>query len=75
MRFTSTSKNQNKQLLTYINLYNLHLYLLIYSQYISCAAHRSAMRELALYKNLYYYYYYLNRPVSIFSKQMNEMQK
>ena len=34
----------------YINLYNLHFDLLIYIQYISCAAHRSAMRELALYK-------------------------
>ena len=36
--------------MTYTNLYNLDVYLLIYIQYISCAAHRSAMRELALYK-------------------------
>ena len=38
--------------MTYVNLYNLHFYLLIYIQYISCAAHRSAMRELALYKTV-----------------------
>ena len=36
--------------MTYINLYNLHFDLLIHIQYISCASHRSAMRELALYK-------------------------
>ena len=35
----------------YINLYNLHFYLLIYVLYISCAAHRSAVRELTLHKN------------------------
>ena len=35
----------------YINLYNLYFYLLIYVYYISCATHRSAMRELAPYKN------------------------
>ena len=38
--------------MTYINLDNLHFDLLIYIQYISCAAHRSAMRELPLYKTL-----------------------
>ena len=37
--------------MTYINVYNLHFDLLIYIQYISCAAHRSSTRELALYKN------------------------
>ena len=56
-RFTNVHLKQNFDLI-YINLYNLHLYLLIHLLYVLYSASIRHAGISAIEKQFYYYYYY-----------------